>query len=327
MEKRQLGSTDMKVSRLACGGLFISKVGATFEQGKEAVKHAAARGMNYFDTAPGYADSEEVLGQFLKEVDVPYYLSTKLGGRPTPFNPKDKDQLYFSFERSLKLLGRDQMDVLFIHEPDRPGQYEWWEDTEAYIGPVTEVLADLKARGLIRYTGLGGTTVYQMTRIIERADFDVLLTAFNYSLLFREAAPLIKKAKAKGMGIVAGSPLQQGWFARREDDAIRNAPPAWMAPERREQLLALYELCDAIDMPLPELGLRFVLSNPHVDTVLSGVRKAAEVEQNANAAESGPLSADVLARLDEIAAVVPFRPYEEPAHLAISGYRGPGMLR
>jgi aryl-alcohol dehydrogenase-like predicted oxidoreductase len=58
--------------------------------------------------------------------------------------------------------------------------------------------------------------------------------------------------------------------------------------------------------------LRFVLSNPDISTVLMGARSVEEVEANVRAAEKGPLPADLLARIQEIAAMVPFRPFEEP---------------
>ena len=59
---------------------------------------------------------------------------------------------------------------------------------------------------------------------------------------------------------------------------------------------------------------------------LRGARSPEEVEQNVAAVEKGPLPADVLARLDEIAAMVPYRPFEEPFGLPFGrNYRGPGM--
>jgi aryl-alcohol dehydrogenase-like predicted oxidoreductase len=330
MKVNKLGSTDLVVSHLACGGLFVSSFGAEFEEGKKAVRRALERGINYVDTAPGYANSEEVLGQFLEGVSQPYTLSTKFGGRPVPFNPKDKDQLYFSFDRSLKLLKRDTIDILFIHEPDRPGQYDWYESWDTFYGPVCDVLEDLKKRGLIRYTGLGGTTVYEMTRIVEKSNYDVLLTAFNYSLLFREAEiTLIPAAKKKDMGIVAGSPLQQGWFARRYDDVLSD-PPAWLSPMRREQLAALYALVDRVGMSVPELAMRFVFSNPDIHTVLSGVRSAVEVDANVKTVEAGALPASILSELDTIYRMLPYRPCEEPLAARIvnaKAYRGPGTLR
>ncbi|NMC77821.1 MAG: aldo/keto reductase [Chloroflexi bacterium] len=329
MKENRLGKTDLLVSHLSCGALFVSAYGGTpFEEGKMAVRRALELGMNYIDTAPGYANSEEILGQYLEGVEQPYYLSTKLGGRPTPFDPRNKDQLFFSFEESLRQLKRPAVDILYIHEPDRPGQWNWFEEWDTFHGPVTEVLEELKQRGLVRYTGLAGTTVYEMARIVEKANYDVLLTAFNYSLLFREAADtLIPAARQKGMGIVAGTPMQQGWFSRVHDDVIAH-PPAWMAPRRVEQLRRLYQLVAECGIPLPEMALRFMLSNPDIDTVLTGVSSAQEADLNVAAMEKGALPGDVLAQIDEIAAMLPYRPWEEPSKIKKrKGYIGAGPLR
>jgi aryl-alcohol dehydrogenase-like predicted oxidoreductase len=330
MDKSSLGKTSLEVSRLSLGGLFISSFGADLAGAKQVVRRALELGVNYIDTAPGYLDSEAVLGVCLDGVTQPYFLSTKLGGRPVPFNPKDKDQLRFSVHESLRLLKRGYIDILYIHEPDRGGQYDWFDSWDTFHGPVCDVLEELKASGTIRFTGLGGTTVYQLTRIVEKGNYDVLLTAFNYSLIFREAADtLIPAASAKGMGIVAGSPLQQGWLAVRYDETIRHDPPVWLAPKRAEQLLRLYDFSDRMGIPLPELALRFVLSNPLVDTVLSGSRSQAEIEANVRAAQAGPLPEDILGELDEIAALVPYRPFEEPfgAVFHHPKYHGPGPAR
>lgn len=78
---------------------------------------------------------------------------------------------------------RDTIDILFVHEPDRPGQYDWWTQPEEVHGPVLEVLDELKKSGVIQATGLGGTAVYEMECLVRTGKFDVVLTAFNYSLL------------------------------------------------------------------------------------------------------------------------------------------------
>ena len=327
MERVKLGRTAIEVSRLSFGGLFVASFAADYAEAERAVHRAAELGVDYFDTAPRYGNSEEVLGRALAGVDSPVCVSTKLGGRPEPFDPKDAAHLRASLDESRRLLGRDRIDILFIHEPDRPGQYDWFDNWDTFHGPVCDFLADAKAKGQIGCTGLAGTTAYEMARIIERADYDVLLTAFNYSLLWREAtAAVIPAARAKGMGIVAGSPLQQGWLARRFDDVVREDPPAWLSPARREQLLALYACVDELGIGLPELALRFVLSNADIDVVLMGSRSVREVDANVAAAEAGPLGGDVLAELDRIAAMVPLRPFEEPFGCALGrpGYRGPG---
>jgi aryl-alcohol dehydrogenase-like predicted oxidoreductase len=79
-------------------------------------------------------------------------------------------------------------------------------------------------------------------------------------------------------------------------------------------------------MPLTEVAMRFVISNEQISTVLTGARSIAEVDANISAVDKGPLPAEVLSRLNEIAAMVPFRPFEEPFSLPFGrSYAGPGM--
>ncbi|MEI6500620.1 MAG: aldo/keto reductase, partial [Armatimonadota bacterium] len=235
MQYRTLGRTGLDVSVLSMGGLFVSKAGGDDRpRAYDAVHRALELGVNYVDTAPSYLDSEEVLGEALDGVPQPYVISGKLGGKPVPFNAQDLDQLKFSFAESLRLLKRDSFDILMVHEPDRPGQNDWWTDWESFTGPVTGYLEELKAEGFIKWTGLGGTTPYILAAICATGQFDVVLTAFNYSLLWREAAiSVIPEAVKQNMGVVIGSPLQQGWLSKRFDEQVNNTPPAWLSPPRR----------------------------------------------------------------------------------------------
>lgn len=325
LEKRSLGKTGLSVTLLGLGGLFVSKVGGPFEQARLAIHYALEQGINYIDTAPGYLDSEEVLGKAFCDVTIPFVLSTKLGGRPLPFHPQERKDLEYSFAESLRLLGRP-VDLLMIHEPDRPGQYDWWSDKEHFKGPVLDFIQELKAQGVVKAIGLGGTTAYELARIIRTGCFDVVLTAFNYSLLWREAEiEVLPAAIEQGMGIIIGSPLQQGALARRYDEEIESGAP-WLSKPRREQYKALYRLLDELQMPISEAAMRFVISNPNITTTLSGSRSIAELEQNLASVAKGPLPASVLGRLDEIAAMVPFRPFEEPFGLPFGRpYWGPGQ--
>jgi len=327
IERRQLGSTAMNVTRLALGGLFISDLGGNGASGASAiVKKAAALGLNYIDTAPAYGDSEVVLGEAFGHLDK-FYVSTKLGGRPTPFDPKNRASLRESFEESLRLLRREYIDILFVHEPDRPGQYDWWDDYDSFYGPVSDVLADLKGSGLVRYTGVGGTTAYELARLVATGAYDVVLSAFNYSLLWTEAdIELLPEAKRQNMGVIAGSPLQGGALARRYEEVKGGAP--WLSPPRRRQFLDLYDLLDNLDMSISEVGLRFVMSNEDIDVVLTGARSVDELTANVAAAERGKLPEAVLDDLRAITRSVPFRPFEEPGLLPFGRlYRGPGPLQ
>ncbi len=327
MNKRTLGRTGLQVTELSLGGLFVASWFSEEDPAVAAVHKALELGVNYIDTAPGYGNSEEVLGKALAGVTAPFIISTKLGARPLPFDAQNADGLRFSVEESLRLLGRDHIDVLMIHEPDRPGQFDWWTDLAGVNGPVLEVIDEFKAAGVVKYVGLGGTTAYEMAHIMRSGKFDVVLTAFNYSLLWREAEiEVLPTAKALGMGVVVGSPLQQGALARRYDDEVNNGAP-WLSSPRRAQYKALYAFLDELGMNIAEAGIRFVISNPDISCTLMGARSPEEVEKNVAAVEKGPLPADVLARFDAIAAMVPFRPYCEPFGLPFGnpGYKGPGQ--
>lgn len=311
LKRRLLGKTALEVSELSLGGLFVSKHGGARDQSVAAIRRALDLGVNYIDTAPMYADSEEVIGEALEGETRPCLLSTKLGYKPEPFVPQNRDFLLRAFEASLKRLRRDSVDILMIHEPDRH-EFNWWTDKEDYLGPVYDVLLELKEQGRTRFIGLGGTTAYEMPHLLATGRYDVVLTAFNYSLLWREAEwAVLPEAKRQGMGTIIGSALQQGGLSRRYDDQVR-AGPRWLSPPRREQYLKLYELLDELSLPIAEVAYRWALTNPNVHTVLMGARSVEEVEQNVAAAEKGPLPNGVMARLKEIHDMVPFRPFLEP---------------
>lgn len=328
MQLRPLGRTGLQISPIALGGLLTSDFGGGVSATTAVLAKAFELGINFIDTAPAYGNSEETLGRAFAELDSlpdPLILSTKLGGRPTPFDPQNAEGLMGSVEESLRLLGRECIDVLIIHEPDRPEQYPWWTDPQAVAGPVIDVMDKLKQQGKIRFTGVGGTTVNEMHHLISSEKFDVLLTAFNFNILYREAAlELLPTAQRLGMGVMVGSVLAQGGLAKRYDEAIQTKPP-WMSAARHRQLIELYRFLDETGLTLPEIGLRFAMTHPAVSCLLIGTSKPKNLESAVEAMGRGPLPADVLERLNDIASWVPYRPFEEPMILPLDKpYFGPG---
>ncbi len=326
MQMRRLGRTALEVSVLSIGGLYTSSLAGGASETRRIMQRALELGINAIDTAPAYADSEQTVGQAIRGLDAPLIITTKLGGRPQPFNPQDSDALRTSVHESLRLLGREQIDLLMIHEPDRPQQYPWWTSYDPLEGPVLELLDELQAAGKIRHAGLAGTTVTELTALVESDLFDVVLTAFNYNALFREARQtVIPAAVERDMGVILGSALGQGFLARRADDEVRRKP-IWLATARQQQLLAYYELLDESGMSAVELCLRFAISDPDVSTIPIGCKTVEQLEASVSAVEKGPLPQDIRDRVDVIAAMVPARPYEEPMILPLGkSYHGPGI--
>ena len=85
-------------------------------------------------------------------------------------------------------------------------------------------------------------------------------------------------------------------------------------------------MLDETGFELPELCLRFALSNPLISTIPIGCKTVEHLETSVAAAAKGPLPTDILERLDEIAAMLPHRPFEEPMILPLGKpYYGPGI--
>jgi aryl-alcohol dehydrogenase-like predicted oxidoreductase len=326
MQIRKLGKTQLDVSVLSIGGLYTSSLAGGAEETRRILNRAIELGINAIDTAPAYADSELTIGKAIAGLNAPLIITTKLGGRPQPFQPQSKDALRQSVHESLKLLGRDTIDTLMIHEPDRPQQYGWWSSYDPLDGPVIELMDELKQAGTIRFTGLAGTTVTEMTSLVRSGIFDVLLTAFNYNPLIREAnEELIPAATEQKMGIVLASVLGQGFLARRFDSELTR-PSTWLSTKRRDQFKAYYKLLDETGMSPIEMGLRFAISNSFVSTVPIGCKTMEQLELSVQAINKGPLPIDVLAQLDQIASICPMRSFEEPMILPFGkNYHGPGI--
>jgi len=330
MNKRILGRTGLEVSEMSLGAAFVTGGEDGFKGTLPVVRRALELGITLADTSADYGDSEEALGWALEEVGEPCVVSTKLGPPPgwTDFDPKDKDQLRRVVDLCLKNLRRDVIDIMMVHEPDRPGQFDWYDDDIAFHGPVVELLQELKDEGVIKYTGLGGTGVYELARLCDTGWYDVVLTAFNSSPLWRDALThVIPVANKRNMGVFLASPTQQGWLVKKYEQVYNGA--RWLTEQRREQLKALYDLVDEIEMELPVLCLRWALGVEGVSTVLTGPRNVEQLEQNFKAVEQGPLPNYVITRLDEIYGMCPCRPFEESSgcRLASTDYWGPGPLR
>ena len=100
---------------------------------------------------------------------------------------------------------------------------------------------------------------------------------------------MLPEAERQGMGVIVGSPLQQGALARRYDEEIASGAP-WLARRAASRYRALYAFADRTALPLPEMGLRFVLSDPRVSITLMGARSVEEVEANVARGRERPIA-------------------------------------
>jgi hypothetical protein len=87
-----------------------------------------------------------------------------------------------------------------------------------------------------------------------------------------------------------------------------------------------YQLLDETGLSPVQMGIRFAISNPYVSTVPIGCKTMEQLEESVAAVNDGPLPADVMDRLNQIANLLPCRPFEEPMILPLGrAYHGPGI--
>ena len=223
MEYVKLGRTGLDVSKLALGCMsYGAPVSDQFcwvleePEARKVIKHAVNQGINFFDTANCYSNgvSEEILGRAVKDFmhreDV--VISTKvfveMRNRPNGGGLSRKEIMY-EVEQSLRRLGLDYVDILYIHR---------WD----YNTPIEETmraLNDLVTDGKVRYLGASAMYAWQFQKAqytAERHGWVPFVAMQNhYNLLYREEErEMIPLCKDMGVGLTPYSPLAAGRLSR-----------------------------------------------------------------------------------------------------------------
>ena len=250
-----LGRTGMLVSDISFGS---SRLGAG---DGDTVRHAFDHGINYFDTADSYGDSETTIGDVLRDKRDRVYIASK-----TYTSQGDRrDSMMRSLEGSLRRLRTDYVDVYFNHavnDLERLKNPEWHEFTTR-----------AKQAGKIRFVGMSG----HAGRLIECLDYaldtngvDVILVAYNFgqdpsfhqkftgSFDFIARQPelprVLQKAKAKGVGVITMKTLMG---ARLND----------MRPFERG------------GATFAQAAFRWVLSSPNVDALIISMTSRGVIDE------------------------------------------------
>lgn len=310
---RTFGATGEKWPALAMGGGF-PKTFTGFDRAIETVRHALALGIRYFDTSVLYRSgaSLAILGEALAGRPEEHFLATKIGYFREARHFRSVEAMHVQLRESLRLLRRDSVDLLQIHEADWDN---WWADRTT-VGhcrlfdvegdfdfanaPVIQFLREAKQQGLCRHIGITGNHVRQLTRVIREIDgLDSVLVAYNYTPLNVTARRhLLPAAEAKGLAtIVAGLftfvySLPAGWATEG----------SYLGPRSDRQLAELQKLQAASGLPMAELSLRFAAADPRLNVILVGACQPAEMDQNVAAFHRGPLPPDLHAAVEAIAA-------------------------
>ena len=299
MQYRELGRTGWKVSSVSFGAWAI---GGTWGQVNDdesmaALHRALDRGVNFFDTADVYGDghSERLLARLRRERSEPFWVATKAGRRLSPHVAEgyDRKNLTAFFERSLRNLEVEALDLLQLHCPPTPVYY---------MPEVFGVLDDLVRAGKLRHYGVSVEKVEEALKAIEYPGVQSVQVIYN---IFRQrpAELLFRETLARRVGILARLPLSSGLlsggltrqtqFAGDDHRSFNREGAAFDKGETfsgldYERGLAAVEALRPLvpaGQTLAQFALRWILMQEAVTCAIPGGRRPAQVDENMRAAD------------------------------------------
>lgn len=280
MERRTLGRTDMEVSRLGCGLAAIAQetlddLGAV----ERTLLTALDRGINFFDTAECYLDSEEMVGRVISGRRPEFFLATKCGHSPDGERDEWTAQgIAASIDRSLRRLRTDYVDLLQLHSCDL---------ATLKRGEAIEALVRARQAGKTRFIGYSGDN--EMAQwAVESGVFDTCQVSFSL-VDQRPRFDLLQLARERRVGVIAKRPIANGAWG---SPASPTAHLRWGADYgdeywRRSQAMASLGPLLAAPEDAVALALGFVFAHPQVDTAILGTRNPDHMRANIVLVEGG----------------------------------------
>ncbi|MEW9305601.1 aldo/keto reductase [Labrys neptuniae] len=302
---RLLGRSGLRISPLSLGTMTFGTDwgwGADEAEARRIFDAYVDRGGNFIDTANQYTNgtSERFVGTFAADRRDRLVIATKYTLPSRPGDPNSggnhRRSMVRSVEDSLKRLGTDYIDLLYLHA---------WDFTT----PVEEVLRgldDLVHSGKIVYAGISDTPAWQIARMQTIADLrgwaPLIALQVEYNLIERTIErELVPMAREMGLGVIPWSPLASGVLAGKYSraDLDDSGGSAEASGTRRNVALgngALTErgldIADVVKAVAGETGhtpsqvaLAWTLTNPAVASPLIGARTLAQLEDNLGALE------------------------------------------
>jgi D-threo-aldose 1-dehydrogenase len=300
---RPFGPTDLRVAPLCIGCAPLGDMPETFaysvaeEQALATLRAVFSSPINFSDTAAAYGDgeSERRIGIVLRELGgLPpgYVLATK-ADRDLKTGDFSGEQIKRSVERSLRLLGLDRIQIMYIHDPE----HTTFENVMGKGGAL-EVLQRFKEQGVIEQLGISGGPSDMLIRYVETGAFAAVETHNRYTLLNRAAAPLLDIAARRGLAVVNAAPYGSGILAKGPDAyaryAYQDAPAGRVERARR-----LAAICQEYGVPLPAAALQFSLRDPRITSTVVGMSRAERIAQTLDLARH-PVPDEIWPRLDEV---------------------------
>jgi aryl-alcohol dehydrogenase-like predicted oxidoreductase len=311
MKYRKLGRTGWMVSEIGYGMWGMAGwTGSDDEESLKALQTAVNMGCNFFDTAWGYGagKSEGMLGKLLKSnKDKKLYTATKVppknwkwpGKREYSLDdcyPPDHIEKYVI--KSLKNADVASFDVM---------QFHTWEDHWLEDDRGIKKMLDLKNQGLFNAIGISINRwePWNGVKAVKSGLIDTVQIIYN---IFDQNPKdeLFPACIENNVGVIARVPFDEGSLTGTLTKDSKWPQGDWRNTYFvKENLNNSVEHADALKplipagMTMPEMALRFILCEPAVSTIIPGMRSERNVISNMNTSDAGPLSNDLMKRLEK----------------------------
>ena len=269
MRYRRFGKTNLPLSVFSLGTMRLASASAALQ----TVQRAIALGINHLETAMGYGNSEQYLGEALRSsLSVPraqLYLTSKIP--PTA----SADEMERTIDQSLERLGVNYLDALAIHGLNIEEHLAWVTAPNGCMKAVRKAVND----GRVRHIGFSTHGFLELIlQAIATDQFEFI--NLHYTLFFQRNSAAIDLAQQKDMGVFIISPADKGGL-----------------------LYTPSPMLEALCQPISPLALnyRFLLSDSRITTLSVGAANPAELDLPlALADQTGALSEMELEALERL---------------------------
>ena len=309
MKIRKFGKTNWLISELGYGMWGLAGwTGSDQNEVEKSLELSVELGCNFFDTAWGYAEgkSEEILGKLLRRhSNKKLYAATKIPPKNFIWPSKAGFQLKDCFpashiieytEKSLKNLNVDQIDLQ---------QFHVWEDAWSDQDEWKSAIEKLTKEGKVAHWGVS-VNRWEPNNCLKTIETGMISSVQVIYNIFDqnpedELFPLCKKMD---VGIIARVPFDEGSLT-----GLLTYDTIFPADDWRSTYFVPENLTSSVDhanalkpiipegMDMPEMALRFILSNPDVGTIIPGMRKIKHVQSNISCSDGQGLPK---AKIDEL---------------------------
>jgi len=309
MQYHNLPKTSLKVSKLSLGTMMFG--GQTSEADSlKIMDYAFEHGINFFDTANTYnqGESEKIVGKGLRGRRDEIILATKVRGQMGQ-NPNNaglsRRNILSAVDASLKRLDTEYIDIYYMHAPDY----------ETSMEESLETMSTLVKSGKIRYVGVSNFAAWQIADMLSICDkrnyIAPIITQNVYNPITRGIeTELIPFLNAHDLGMAIYNPIAGGLLAGKhksgkptENTRFANNDTyydRYWSDENFAAIDKLTRIAAECGVSMLQLAMKWCDAQATVSSIISGVSRLEQIEQNIASLEGEPLDAGTLLKCDDV---------------------------